>query len=219
MNASGIGTLTVSNVDSNSTDNCGIVARRLSQTQFNCSDVGVRQVTFTVEDASGNDRSEVVVLNGCDLVSASDNCNPNLICTPSTITLTCANRGFNTRAITVSDGSNQTTVNVTISVFDTIRPVLKSKQNIVVDLNVSGTGTLTVAAVDSNSIDNCGVVASRLSQTQFNCSDVGVRQITFTVEDASGNDRSEVVAVLVRDAVAPVVNTVFSTAPTALCLS
>ena len=229
-------------VEPTASDNCGGVTVTSSHAPGSLFLVGLTTVTYTVTDAVGLTRScsftvsvldntpptvsprnqnaylnaqGQVVLNGCDLVDASDNCNPNLICTPSTITLTCANRGFNTRAITVSDGSNQTTVNVTISVFDTIRPVLNTKQNIVVDLNASGTGTLTVAGVDSNSTDNCGVVARRLSQTQFNCSDVGVRQITFTVEDASGNDRSEVVSVLVRDAVAPVVNTVYSTAANA----
>lgn len=54
--------LAVEDVDDASTDNCGIVSRALSQTEFTCEDLGRRLVTLTLRDASGNESSARAVV-------------------------------------------------------------------------------------------------------------------------------------------------------------
>ena len=46
-----------------------------------------------------------------------------------------------------------------------------------------GNGILTVADVDDNSYDNCGIVNYELSETNFTIADVATQVVTLTVED------------------------------------
>jgi gliding motility-associated-like protein len=65
LNPQGVGSVTASEIDDGSTDNCQLGVFSLSQTQFSCADVGIRTVTLTVNDAVGNAstcESEVTVL-------------------------------------------------------------------------------------------------------------------------------------------------------------
>lgn len=52
--ADGSATITTSDVDGGSSDNCGIVSSSLSQDTFSCSDIGIVPVALTVTDAAGN---------------------------------------------------------------------------------------------------------------------------------------------------------------------
>jgi hypothetical protein len=54
LDANGNGSTTASAVDDNSTDNCGIASRTLSQTAFTCAHLGANTVTLTVSDGSNN---------------------------------------------------------------------------------------------------------------------------------------------------------------------
>ncbi|MCF6212531.1 MAG: HYR domain-containing protein [Flavobacteriaceae bacterium] len=54
LNDQGVGSITVSQIDNGSTDNCGIQSMTVTPTTFTCADVGVQQVTLTVTDNSGN---------------------------------------------------------------------------------------------------------------------------------------------------------------------
>ncbi len=63
----GSGSLSVSDVDDGSTDNCGITSLVLDETSFDCTDQGTFSVTLTGEDAAGNSESctaEVTVNSG-----------------------------------------------------------------------------------------------------------------------------------------------------------
>ena len=103
-----------------------------------------------------------------------------------------------------------TNVFVQVLVVDTFRPVIVQRQNVVVDLGPNGQGNLSISQVDSTSSDNCGIVTRRLSRTAFDCSNVGLNQVSFTVEDASGNMTTSLVSVTVRDVTAPTVATAHS---------
>ena len=50
----GNATITTSNVDGGSTDNCGIAALTIDVDTFDCGDVGTNQVVLTVTDVNGN---------------------------------------------------------------------------------------------------------------------------------------------------------------------
>ncbi|MBL4560131.1 MAG: choice-of-anchor L domain-containing protein [Labilibaculum sp.] len=54
-------------------------------------------------------------------------------------------------------------------------------------LNASGNATLLPADVDPGFIDNCGIVTSTLSKSNFTASDIGSNVVVLTVSDASGN--------------------------------
>ncbi|MDP1810306.1 MAG: HYR domain-containing protein, partial [Sediminibacterium sp.] len=70
LNASGNATITASQVDGGSTDDCGIASITVSTTNFTCSNVGVNTVTFTVTDNQGN------VSSATAQVTVADNIKP-----------------------------------------------------------------------------------------------------------------------------------------------
>jgi len=66
LDASGNGTLSISDIDESVANGCGIASRSLSKTSFDCSNVGANTVTLTVTDNNGNTStcsSSVVVLD------------------------------------------------------------------------------------------------------------------------------------------------------------
>ncbi|MEZ5105799.1 MAG: HYR domain-containing protein, partial [Draconibacterium sp.] len=83
LNASGIATLTVADINNGSYDNCteaGNLILTLDKTSFNCADVGNNQVTLTVKDGAGNQ-------NTCTTtVTVIDNTAPTLTATAGTVT-------------------------------------------------------------------------------------------------------------------------------------
>lgn len=54
LDADGMASITVADIDSGSTDNCGIESSSVSPNTFDCSNIGSNIVTLTVTDASGN---------------------------------------------------------------------------------------------------------------------------------------------------------------------
>ncbi|MEM6602276.1 MAG: GEVED domain-containing protein, partial [Verrucomicrobiota bacterium] len=54
LDTAGVATVTPAQIDSGSSDNCGIASLSLSQTVFISADIGVNQVTLIATDASGN---------------------------------------------------------------------------------------------------------------------------------------------------------------------
>ena len=51
-------------------------------------------------------------------------------------------------------------------------------QNLTVSLDASGSGSITVADVDNGSTDNCTIATRTLSQSSFDCSEVGATPFT-----------------------------------------
>ncbi len=79
LDASGIGTLDVSDIDNGSTDfENDIITTTLSKTSFNCSNIGFNTVTLTVADSHGNSSTCT------SKVTVVDNTTPRFISTPKT---------------------------------------------------------------------------------------------------------------------------------------
>jgi gliding motility-associated-like protein len=55
LDENGTATLTASQVDGGSTDNCAVASISVSKTSFDCTDLGDNEVMLTVKDASGNE--------------------------------------------------------------------------------------------------------------------------------------------------------------------
>ena len=73
-----------------------------------------------------------------------------------------------------------------ITVQDTIKPTLLT-QNVTVSLDASGAGSVTVTDIDNGSTDNCTIATRTLSQSSFDCSDVGANTVYLIVTDVNGN--------------------------------
>jgi hypothetical protein len=72
-------------------------------------------------------------------------------------------------------------------------------QSRTVTLSVFGTGSLSAAHVNAGSNDACGAVSLSLSQSSFDCGDVGVQSVTLTGTDVNGNSSSCEAQVTVED--------------------
>jgi len=66
LDESGTATLTASQVDGGSTDNCSIESISVNKTSFDCSELGDNEVILTVKDASGNESAVTVTVKVTD---------------------------------------------------------------------------------------------------------------------------------------------------------
>lgn len=224
-------TISVSDIDNGSTDNCSIASRSLSKTSFSCADLGSNTVTLTVTDNSGN------VQTGTALVTVVDTTKPvvntrnitvylsatgSISITPAAVdnsstdncsianrtlnlsSFNCSNIGSNTVTLTVTDASgNSQSATATVTVADTIRPTVHT-QNITAYLNAAGTAGITAAAVDNSSTDNCTIATRTLSTSSFTCANVGTNTVTLTVTDNAGNSNAGTAVVTVVDTTRPI---------------
>ncbi len=75
---------------------------------------------------------------------------------------------------------------------------------ITVELDASGTVTITAGDIDDGSSDNCGIDTMTVSPDTFDCSDVGTPvSVTLTVTDESGNTDTCIALVTVEDNIDP----------------
>ena len=114
LDASGAGSITASQVNNGSFDNCVITTLALDKMNFTCADVGANTVTMTVTDINGN-------------------------------TGTCTS---------------------TVTVQDNVAPIAIC-QDLTVQLDATGAGSITAAQVNNGSSDNCSIDTMTLDQTDF----------------------------------------------------
>ena len=88
---------------------------------------------------------------------------------------------------------------------DTQSPTVSANTNLTVNLNSGGTGSISIADVEISSSDNCGISSKSLSQSTFDCSQIGNNTINFTVTDTSGNATVTPITVNVLDTIDPTV--------------
>ncbi len=151
LDNAGMATISVSDINDNSTDNCGIASIVLDHTAFTCNHIGANTVTMTVTDVNGNQSSclsEVVVV---------DSIMPMAMC-------------------------NDVTLN----------------------LNEFGNATVSIDDIDNGSSDNCAIVSRQLSESFFDCEDLGSNTINLTIIDQNGNSASCDASITITDTETPV---------------
>jgi hypothetical protein len=115
-----------------------------------------------------------------------------------------------TYSVTITDenGCSATSEPVNVSVQDITAPEVHTK-NISVSLDATGSAVVSATDVNDGSTDDCSIAAVgyKLSQSIFNCSNVGPNTVTLTVTDASGNVASATAIVTVEDHFKPTVLT------------
>ncbi|RTL13408.1 MAG: HYR domain-containing protein, partial [Flavobacteriaceae bacterium] len=237
LNASGTASISTSDIDNGSFDNCGIASMTLSQVNFDCSHLGNNTVVFTVVDNNGNTVTQnvtVTVLDNINPVAIGQNITVSLnadgqfILDPALIdngsydncdyTLTAspnifgpANIGVNNVILVITDSSGNshyTVVQVTIT--DNVNPVVNT-QNITINLDSNGLASITANQVNNGSTDNAQIASMSVSPDSFTCDDLGANTVTLTVTDTSGNNNTGTATVTVVDNINPTI-----TAPAAV---
>ncbi|MEJ8803469.1 glycine-rich protein [Pontibacter sp. H249] len=114
--------------------------------------------------------------------------------------------GTTTNTFEATDAAgNKSQISFDVTVTDTQKPTVIT-QNITVELDENGTGTITAAQINNGSTDNCSIPANgySLDKYTFSCADAGTNTVTLTVTDANGNSDSKTAIVTVVDNLAPV---------------
>ena len=106
LDGNGQATITTSDIDNNSTDNCSIASLAINVTSFDCTNLGSNTVVLTVTDGSGNTST-------CSTnVTVVDNIAPTANCVSA---LTVQLDGNGQATITTSDIDNNSTDNCSIA--------------------------------------------------------------------------------------------------------
>ncbi|MBK13027.1 MAG: hypothetical protein CL849_05790, partial [Crocinitomicaceae bacterium] len=202
----------------------------ISQEDFDCSDVGPNTVTLTVTDVNGNVATTSTTININDfiapealaqdltvqlasngtasIVPAQVDNGSNDACGIAGMSLSqtafdCSHVGPNAVTLTVTDvNGNESEATATVTVEDNIAPQVVT-QDVTVELDETGAGSITINQVDNGSLDACGIASMSLSQTVFDCSHVGPNTVTLTVMDVNGNVSMAAATVTVQDNIAP----------------
>ncbi|MCB0517758.1 MAG: HYR domain-containing protein [Lewinellaceae bacterium] len=114
-----------------------------------------------------------------------------------------ANVPAGTYSVSATDANGcEKVLEVDVPALDDEMPVLVL-QNIQLALGANGTATLAANGLDNGSTDNCGIVAWTLSQSSFDCGDLGANTVTATATDGNGNENSATATVTVIDNTSP----------------
>lgn len=223
-------TISASQVDAGSDDNCGIDSMGVSPSSFNCDSLGLRTVTLTVFDAAGNSSSCNAVVDVRDALPPTAMCkdysaalddngtvavNPTFIddgstdnCTIDSMAvnpsvLTCDDIGTNNVFLTVYDQSgNAQSCLAIVTIEDKTSPKAHC-QNITVYLDVTGLVVVNPQLVNNGSTDNCSIDSMALSINGFTCADIGPNAVTFSAFDPSNNSATCNAVITVQDTVPP----------------
>ncbi|MDY8134566.1 T9SS type A sorting domain-containing protein [Aquimarina sp. 2201CG5-10] len=206
-----------------------------SQTEFTCADIGSNTVILTAIDNLGQtstaevtlvieDTPPVITTDPSIIILNLDSMNPSVSISPEDLNasaiddcglqsfeitsqteFTCADLGSHTVTLTAIDDLGQTTTaEATIFIRDNESPVAIGK-DITVQLDASGSVTISGTDVDNGSTDNCNLIYS-VDKDTFYCDDIGSNMVTLTVTDNDDNTDTAVVTVTVEDILGPVFN-------------
>ena len=231
LDINGDGNITTGDIDNGSKDACGISSLSLDETDFDCSEVGDNTVVFTVTDNNGNSTTctanvevednvtpiaicqDITIqldINGDGNITTGDIDNgSNDACGISSLSLdetdfNCTEVGSNTVVLTVTDNNgNSSTCTAMVTVEDNIAPIAIC-EDVTVQLDVNGDGSITTSDIDNGSNDACGISSLVLDESNFDCSEVGGNKVVLTVTDNNGNSSTCTANVEVEDNIAPI---------------
>ncbi|MCB0651181.1 MAG: hypothetical protein KDC85_07895, partial [Saprospiraceae bacterium] len=222
LNSNGVATISTSDIDNNSTYDCGLASMVLNNNTFGCNNIGNNNtVTLTVTDDEGAtsqctatvtvvDNSKPVP-NVTNLPTVTGQCSASV--TPPTATDNCAGTivgttnsptTYNTQGTynitwTYNDGNGNSKTQVqTVIVDDTMKPV-PTVSNL-----PTVTGQCSASVTPPKANDNCAgmIVGTTNSPTTYNAQ--GTFYITWSYNDGNGNIETQVQTVIVDDTMKPV---------------
>jgi len=236
LNSTGNAIISPSHIENNSFDNCGIQSVEITPDSVSCADVGIVPLTVRITDINNNFRTYTTTIEVADetapvitmLASAPaqvyldaagqgsvtmaslavvvDNCTLDTAFVTGA-TFDCSDLGLNQVLITAVDAyGNTTAVAKSVTVMDTIRPVLVTKAHTAY-LNAQGSATVAVSQVVLSAADNCSqTLTNAISMSTFGCGNLGTNTVSVTSTDASGNVTSGVATITVLDTIRPTLN-------------
>ncbi|MFT6013055.1 MAG: hypothetical protein ACI860_000760 [Chitinophagales bacterium] len=150
-----------------------------------------------------NASCEFTLLDYTSLVTMVDNCtaSPTLVQSPAAGTPVT---GTTTLTFTATDAaSNVSQCSFDVLLIDATPPTALC-QSLDVYLDGSGSATILASDIDGGSNDDCVGISLSASQTTFDCTDLGVNNITLTATDGNLNAANCVAVVTVMDIIPPV---------------
>ena len=245
LDATGAASISINNLASNVSDNCGTPTLTITPSTFSCTDLGSNTVTVVATDASGNattqqatitivdntapsiatvsgavtvtlDASGAATIATSDVVSStSDNCTSAPTVSITPSAFGCADLGSNTVTITATDASGNVSTATKAVTVVDNAAPTIVASNTTITLDANGVAVLPNATASAT--DNCSAAPSiAYSQTTFTCADLGANTVTITATDASGNAATSTITVTVDDNIAPSITTLSTIADVAL---
>ena len=245
LDATGAASISINNLASNVSDNCGTPTLTITPSTFACTDLGSNTVTVVATDASGNtttqqatitvvdntapsiatvsgavtvtlDASGAATIATSDVVSStSDNCTSAPTVSITPSAFGCADLGSNTVTITATDASGNVSTATKAVTVVDNAAPTIVASNTTITLDANGVAILPNATASAT--DNCSAAPSiAYSQTTFTCADLGANTVTITATDASGNAATSTITVTVDDNIAPSITTLSTIADVAL---
>ncbi|WGK64663.1 HYR domain-containing protein [Croceiramulus getboli] len=220
LDASGNASISATDIDDGSVDNCTGVNLALDKTSFSCSDLGTNTVVLLVSDFNGNTASASAVVT---VIDATDPLTPvlpdltaecSLTATAPTTTDNCAG----TITATTSDPISYTaqgTYTITWTFDDGNGNSINADQQVIisdVSAPVPDNSTLTdiTAECEVNSLisptatDNCSGFVNISNDAMLPITAQGTTVITWTYNDGNGNTSTQTQNVIINDVSAPV---------------
>jgi large repetitive protein len=219
------------------TDNCitaTLTINGAASQDFDCSDVGINNITVLATDASGNTASCPSVVTIQDVTPPSAQCQAATVylnsvgsanVTPALINngsndacgimslstnpavVTCANIGTITVTLTVVDSNSlSSTCQATVTVADTLAPIMVCRPDTAY-LDASGFVNVLPSDIDGGTRDTCGLNSLLINGTSnlfYTCANLGLQNVTLSASDVYGNTASCPSTVLVRDTIRPI---------------
>ncbi|NMH88411.1 HYR domain-containing protein [Flavivirga algicola] len=167
-------------------------------------------VTSTEITATLDDNGNVTIAPSDFGIMATDNCS-NVTLSLSQTDFDCSHVGSNTIQLTATDASNNPiSMNVAVIVAEnppviTVNPPVPATFELDA---VNGTFTLALADLQATATDDCGLQSLTLSQTDFDCSHIGLNTVTLTATDANGHTSTTNVDITIADNTLPTVQCV-----------
>ncbi len=211
LNSDGELDILIDDIDDGSSDNCNQTLNyTLSQSSFDCTDLGDLTITLTVSVDSGlidDCEADITIVDNispvadCNDIIVAVDTNGELTIVPSQIndmsSDACNNLALeldvtefdcddlfqsNPVVLTVTDGSgNSDTCDANVEVIDLFNPMVMCNNTVLVDLGPDGMETVMVSQYIQSSSDNCGIDNMSATQTEFDCEDVDDSPIFVSV--------------------------------------
>ena len=232
LNGSGAVSITASQINNGSYDNCSIDSIKVYPSSFTCANKGNNTVTLWIRDASGNIGTNTATVTVQDVTA------PALVCKPDTLVLdgngnasiasytelvqslsdncgvtqtslsktnfNASNIGSNTVVLTVQDASNNISSCSTSVVVVEPSPTALCR-NKTIYLDNTGNASITATDLDNGSHSSIGISNRTISKSSFNCSNVGVNNDTLTVSNSFNRSAYCIATVTVLDTIKPTV--------------
>ena len=233
LSASGVGILTLSDINAGISDNCVVTGVEINKTQFGCGDIGFQWVSVIARDAAGNTTTAMCRVNIKD-VSAPHVITKNAVinlnfegyalldpkdidagswdlCGSHTLKLSksvfsCAEIGNNSVTLIATDAAgNESRATTNVLIIDNIPPYSTSKNiDLVIDKN--GIPQLGLNTPGLNVYDACGLKSVTFSEQQLSC-EVKTKDVRITAIDKNNNTSSFVTSVTLKENILPEIKT------------